>query len=161
MIAGFLAGDARRARGRGRAFRSIFDTTYRTMTRMPRHSPSLDRATPERIAEAALGLVDESGPEALTFRALAARLEISLASLQRRGTDLAGLDPRTRKLTALFNPRRHKWSRHFRWEGPVLRGLTPIGRVTTAVLHINDPFRVELRAGLIAESLFPPPPLVS
>lgn len=61
------------------------------MTRMPRHSPSLDRATPERIAEAALGLVDESGPEALTFRALAARLEISLASLQRRCTDLAGL----------------------------------------------------------------------
>lgn len=61
------------------------------MTRMPRHSPSLDRATPDRIAETALLLIDESGPEALTFRALAARLEISLASLQRRCTDLAGL----------------------------------------------------------------------
>jgi len=58
---------------------------------MPRHSPSLDRATPDRIAETALKLVDESGPEALTFRALAARLDISLASLQRRCTDLAGL----------------------------------------------------------------------
>ncbi|MFE7028728.1 TetR/AcrR family transcriptional regulator [Streptomyces sp. NPDC057621] len=58
---------------------------------MPRNSPSLDRATPDRIAEAALRLVDESGPEALTFRALAARLGISLASLQRRCTDLAGL----------------------------------------------------------------------
>ncbi|MGW1560870.1 TetR/AcrR family transcriptional regulator [Streptomyces sp. NPDC002144] len=58
---------------------------------MPRHSAALDRATPERIAEAALGLVDEGGPEALTFRALAVRLEISLASLQRRCTDLAGL----------------------------------------------------------------------
>lgn len=61
------------------------------MTRMPRHSPSLDRATPDRIAETALLLVDEGGPEALTFRALATRLEISLASLQRRCTDLAGL----------------------------------------------------------------------
>ncbi|AEM84131.1 TetR/AcrR family transcriptional regulator C-terminal domain-containing protein [Streptomyces violaceusniger] len=58
---------------------------------MPRHSPSLDRATPGRIAEAALLLVDEGGPEALTFRSLATRLEISLASLQRRCTDLAGL----------------------------------------------------------------------
>ncbi|MET8978077.1 TetR/AcrR family transcriptional regulator [Streptomyces sp. NPDC004539] len=58
---------------------------------MPRTSPSLDRATPARIAETALVLVDEGGPEALTFRALAARLDISLASLQRRCTDLAGL----------------------------------------------------------------------
>ncbi|MFG2135167.1 TetR/AcrR family transcriptional regulator C-terminal domain-containing protein [Streptomyces sp. NPDC048751] len=58
---------------------------------MPRHSPSLDRATPDRIAETALLLIDEGGPEALTFRALASRLEISLASLQRRCTDLAGL----------------------------------------------------------------------
>ncbi len=58
---------------------------------MPRSSPSLDRATPDRIAESALSLVDEAGPEALTFRALAARLGISLASLQRRCTDLAGL----------------------------------------------------------------------
>lgn len=58
---------------------------------MPRSSPSLDRATPGRIAETALLLVDESGPEALTFRALATRLDISLASLQRRCTDLAGL----------------------------------------------------------------------
>jgi len=61
------------------------------MTRMPRHSPSLDRATRDRIAETALLLVDEAGPGALTFRALAARLGISLASLQRRCTDLAGL----------------------------------------------------------------------
>ncbi|WP_075779629.1 TetR/AcrR family transcriptional regulator [Streptomyces acidiscabies] len=58
---------------------------------MPRTSPSLDRATPARIAETALRLVDEGGPEALTFRDLAARLDISLASLQRRCTDLAGL----------------------------------------------------------------------
>jgi AcrR family transcriptional regulator len=58
---------------------------------MPRHSASLDRATPDRIAETALVLIDEGGPEALTFRALASRLQISLASLQRRCTDLAGL----------------------------------------------------------------------
>jgi hypothetical protein len=73
-----------------------------------------------------------------------------------KGTDLAGLDPHTRKLTPLFNPRRHKWHRHFRWEGPVLHGRTPIGRVTIAVLNINDPLRVAFRAGLIELGVFPP-----
>jgi 5-methylcytosine-specific restriction endonuclease McrA len=73
-----------------------------------------------------------------------------------KGSDLGGLEPDTRKLTPLFNPRRHKWHRHFRWHGPFLRGRTPIGRVTIAVLHINAPFRVELRAGLIGEGFFPP-----
>ena len=73
-----------------------------------------------------------------------------------KGSDLSGLTPGTRKLSPLFNPRRHKWSRHFRWDGPQLVGRTAIGRVTVAVLRINDPFRVELRAGLIEEGLFPP-----
>ncbi|SDT80271.1 Tetracyclin repressor, C-terminal all-alpha domain [Streptomyces sp. TLI_053] len=58
---------------------------------MPRQSASLDRATPERIAVAALSVVDDQGPAALSFRTLAARLDISVASLQRRCTDLAGL----------------------------------------------------------------------
>ncbi|MFF7469022.1 VTT domain-containing protein [Streptomyces sp. NPDC008092] len=68
-----------------------YGTPYRTMARMPRRSDSLDRATPERIAETALLLLDEGGPQALTFRELAARLDIAVASLQRRCTDLAGL----------------------------------------------------------------------
>ncbi|MFB8167398.1 TetR/AcrR family transcriptional regulator [Kitasatospora purpeofusca] len=58
---------------------------------MPRQSASLDRATPERIAVAALSVVDGQGPSALSFRTLAAHLDISVASLQRRCTDLAGL----------------------------------------------------------------------
>jgi len=74
-----------------------------------------------------------------------------------KGTNIAGLDPRTGKLTPLFNPRRHKWHRHFRWDGPVLIGLTPIGRTTIAVLEINLDYRVDLRQGLIAEGVFPPP----
>jgi hypothetical protein len=73
-----------------------------------------------------------------------------------KGSDIGGRDRRTRRLTPLFNPRRHKWARHFRWQGAVLAGRTPIGRVTVALLHINDPFRVALREGLIAEGVFPP-----
>ncbi len=73
-----------------------------------------------------------------------------------KGSDISGRDSRTRKLTPLFNPRRHKWTRHFRWEGPYLVGRTPVGRITVALLRINDPFRVELREALIDEGHFPP-----
>ena len=73
-----------------------------------------------------------------------------------KGSDIGGRDKQTRKLTALFNPRRHKWQRHFRWQGAYLIGRTPVGRVTVALLNINDPFRVELREGLIEEGLFRP-----
>jgi hypothetical protein len=73
-----------------------------------------------------------------------------------KGSDIASLDPRTGKLTPLFNPRRHKWSRHFRWRGAHLLGRTPIGRVTVALLNINDSFRVALRQSLLDEGLFPP-----
>ncbi|MGG8406277.1 TetR family transcriptional regulator [Streptomyces sp. 12297] len=58
---------------------------------MPRTSPALDRATPEAVAAAALRLIDEEGPAALSFRALADRLGVSHATVQRRCTDLAGL----------------------------------------------------------------------
>ncbi|MFF5447844.1 TetR/AcrR family transcriptional regulator [Streptomyces sp. NPDC012888] len=58
---------------------------------MPRTSPALERATPRAIADAALRLIDEEGPAALSFRTLAARLDVSHATVQRRCTDLAGL----------------------------------------------------------------------
>ena len=73
-----------------------------------------------------------------------------------KGSDLSSLDPQRRKLTPLFNPRRHKWAKHFLWEGAYLIGRTPVGRVTVALLHINDDYRVELREGLIEEGIFPP-----
>ena len=75
-----------------------------------------------------------------------------------RGTDLAGREGKGRlaKLVPLFNPRRHKWSRHFRLDGPFIRGRTAIGRVTVALLAMNNPDRVQLRENLILEGLWPP-----
>jgi hypothetical protein len=73
-----------------------------------------------------------------------------------KASNIAGRDKRTRKLVPLFNPRRHSWSRHFRWQGAILIGRTAIGRVTIAVLNMNDPLRVELRRALIDEGRFPP-----
>ncbi|SRR5581483_9828486 len=73
-----------------------------------------------------------------------------------KGPCIAGRDKATRKLTPLFHPRRHKWSRHFRWAGPVLVGLTPIGRVTIAILEMNLEHRIAFRQELIDEGVFPP-----
>ena len=73
-----------------------------------------------------------------------------------KGPNISGIDPRTKKLTPLFNPRRHKWARHFRWDGPYLAGKTAIGRTTIVVLAMNDPDAVRAREQLVMEGLFPP-----
>ena len=72
-----------------------------------------------------------------------------------KGSDIAGLDPLTNRLTRLFNPRRQRWDRHFRWNGAALVGRTAIGRTTIRVLQINCEAAITVRESLIAEGLFP------
>ena len=71
-----------------------------------------------------------------------------------KGPNIAGIDPRSRRLTRLFHPRRHNWSKHFRWDGPILICRTVIGRTTISVLNINDPEAVAIRAALMDTGLF-------
>jgi HNH endonuclease len=71
-----------------------------------------------------------------------------------KGPNISGIDPKSKKLTLLFHPRRHKWHRHFRWPGPYLRGQTAIGRTTVVVLNINDAAHVAVRQTLIEEGCF-------
>jgi len=59
-------------------------------------------------------------------------------------------------LIALFNPRRQRWRRHFRWDGRVLVGKTKCGKATIRVLEINAEDRCRLREVLIAAGAFPP-----
>jgi hypothetical protein len=37
-----------------------------------------------------------------------------------KGSNIGGRDLLPRRFTLLFNPRRHKWNRHFHWQGPYL-----------------------------------------
>jgi HNH endonuclease len=90
-------------------------------------------------------------------RTLASNLCLACFACNRhKGPNVAGVDPKTRKIVPLFNPRRHKWSRHFRWDGPVLIGQTPYGRATVIALKMNLDHRIDLRQGLIGEGKFPP-----
>jgi len=74
----------------------------------------------------------------------------------RKGPNIASVDPVTSEMVPLFHPRRDSWSEHFKWSGPVLVGLTPIGRATVELLAINHPDHVLLRETLIIEGTFPP-----
>jgi HNH endonuclease len=71
-----------------------------------------------------------------------------------KGPNASGFDPLTGKLTQLFNPRRHKWSYHFHYDGGELTGQTAVGRTTIEVLRINLPNRVALRELLMEDGLF-------
>jgi len=73
-----------------------------------------------------------------------------------KGPNIAGVDPDTGQVTELFHPRQDRWNEHFAWRGPVMVGLTPIGRSTVAVLEINLRHRLIHRQALIEEGVFPP-----
>jgi hypothetical protein len=92
-------------------------------------------------------------------KTIASNLALACFSCNKhKSSDLSGIDPQTRRIARLFHPRRMKWLRHFRWDGPWLVGCTAIGRATVATLDINAPLRVRLRSELMANGDFPPPP---
>jgi hypothetical protein len=72
-----------------------------------------------------------------------------------KGPNLTGIDPKTKIMTRLFNPRIDNWNKHFRWDGAILVGRTAIGRTTEYVIAANAPTRVALRAALMQAGLFP------
>jgi len=64
----------------------------------------------------------------------------------RKGPNLTGVDPTTREITALFNPRDQAWDDHFRWDGVHIVGTTAVDRTTVRVLDLNLPERLIVRA---------------
>jgi len=70
-----------------------------------------------------------------------------------KGANIAGhLDG---QLVRLFDPRRDTWTDHFAWDGPMLTGTSPIGRVTVLVLEINRPGLIAVRRSLMEEGVYP------
>jgi hypothetical protein len=71
-----------------------------------------------------------------------------------KGPNIAGIDSGTGEVVRLFNPRSDNWSYHFKWNGPLLIGLTPLARATIGTLKMNHSDAVLARAALIAEGVF-------
>jgi 5-methylcytosine-specific restriction endonuclease McrA len=71
-----------------------------------------------------------------------------------KGPNLSGLIEG--KIVPLFHPRREIWSRHFQWDGAMLKGKTLCGKATICVLNINLPWRIRRRRALITSGRFLP-----
>lgn len=97
--------------------------------------------------------IDHVIPEVHGGQTTSANLALSCFWCNRyKGPNLAGIDPQTKQhslvpSTAAFV------GFHFRWDGAILRGKTPIGRTTLRVLKINSPLRLALREELILAGL--------
>jgi hypothetical protein len=75
-----------------------------------------------------------------------------------KGDRLAARDPVTDELVPLFDPRRQVWNEHFAWieQGLLVVGLTPMGRATVVVLHLNRQALVRSRRLWVSAGWHPP-----
>ncbi len=68
-----------------------------------------------------------------------------------KGPNLSSIDPASKKIVQLFNPRTDTWDDHFRLDAGLIIGLTPTGRATAKLLTMNAPRRVELRREMLGD----------
>jgi hypothetical protein len=54
-----------------------------------------------------------------------------------KGTDFAAFGATNDEIVLLFNPRKHNWWEHFKFDGAEIVGLTPIGIATVMILQFN------------------------
>jgi hypothetical protein len=66
-------------------------------------------------------------------------------------------DPDTGDAVPLFNPRRDRWSEHFRFEGYTILGLTAIGRAMVAGFQLNSSQYILIRSVEEQVGIYPPP----
>jgi hypothetical protein len=82
--------------------------------------------------------VDHVVPIAAGGQTVTENLALACVSCSlRKGARETAIDPITQTNVALFNPRKDKWSEHFRWDGVYLVGTSPIGRATVETLKMN------------------------
>ncbi len=71
---------------------------------------------------------------------------------------IEGYDIVSEETVPLYNPRLHHWTEHFAWDEDYVRllGLSPIGRVTIEMFHLNRQRVINLRMVLFLVGLHPP-----
>ena len=83
---------------------------------------------------------------------------LALACIQcnrSKGPNIASVDPETKLLVRLFNPRTDQWSAHYRTEGGQIIPVTAVARATAALLNFSDPDRLEARQRLWQAGYYP------
>ena len=65
-----------------------------------------------------------------------------------KGPNLSAIDPKTKKVVSLFNPRQQRWRDHFSRKGVLIVGRSATGRATVNLLQMNAPKRQSLRREL-------------
>jgi hypothetical protein len=75
-----------------------------------------------------------------------------------KGDAEEAVDPQTKQIVSLFNPRTEIWDSHFEWspDGTRLIGRTAIGRATIERLRINRELVVEARKRWVKAGWHPP-----
>jgi len=66
---------------------------------------------------------------------------------ENKAAKIHGIDPETKELVPLFNPRIQSWSEHLTWdmEYTHIIGITPSGRATVDALQLNRTLLVRAR----------------
>jgi len=72
-----------------------------------------------------------------------------------KGPNVTGIDPSSGIFVPLFDSRQDRWADHFTLRGALIVGLTPSGRATVSVLAMNARHRVNVRAELVAQGVYP------
>ena len=72
-----------------------------------------------------------------------------------KGPNIASVDPETKRIVPLFNPRTDQWFEHFRVARGRIVPLTPVARATAALLNFGDPEREEARHNMWESGRYP------
>jgi hypothetical protein len=65
-----------------------------------------------------------------------------------KGSDLTTINPGTKQIIELFNPRTQSWHEHFVLNDVEIVGQTAVGRATVRLLQMNAARRLRLRIAL-------------
>lgn len=68
----------------------------------------------------------------------------------------ATADPDSNAIVSLYNPRKHRWVEHFRFDGYRIVGVSVIGRASVFALDFNHSRRQLIRQAEEQFGLFPP-----
>ena len=72
-----------------------------------------------------------------------------------KGPNLTSIDPETRQIVAIYNPRNQRWDEHFYLDGALIEAFSSTGRATANLLKLNIPERINIRQALLDMQLYP------